>query len=610
MRYTDFINVMNEGIIAIDKSGLLKNYSEKTKEIMGIKRYCKFPHKSGRIKKGDIVIIAETSLGVDDGGLTLKDLKMIGMVAKKADKGSPIIAIGTYGDNKNPGLFKSDIPKHNTDKLTLKEKYKNLDINVKIDFLDRCISIIVNNIEYKCNYFNNFGHAVIIDGVTKQMKFYQNVGYSAWKEDNKLILAGERFNTKESGINELNTENKHILEMHRNTNVINDLINCANGSCLMCKEKIGVINGIRVLYGINGVNRNDERIGAILLIEDISRLENIEYQKNVAYKKLKNVEAKLQEENDFVKLFPKIIGSSTGMLEIKKLALKASKSNSNVLILGESGTGKSILAREIHEIGDNKKPFIQINCTSIPENLLESELFGYEKGAFTGANIKGKKGYFEMANGGTIFLDEIGEISQNMQAKLLQVIQNKKFFKVGGNKEILVDVRIIVATNKNLETEVKKKRFREDLYYRINVFPINVIPLRDRKEDIFELVEFLVPKICERIGCELKRISGEALNKLMMYLWPGNIRELENVLERAVNLCDDKTILSRHIRINIEKKNTMNTINYIKSLKETLEQTEKEAIKSVMKYTKGNKKEAMEILEIKKTSLYEKLKNI
>ncbi len=610
LNYYDFADIMNEGLIYVDKSGIIKFYNEKAKEIVGIKRECRYRHESGKIKKGDIVIIADTSLCEDDGGLIPDDFKLIGIDPKNISKSSAVLAVGIYCDN-SIGYCKTKSRRYATDEIKLEHIIKDIKVNIKIDFVNRYINIVVNRDEYKCKYNNNFCHTVIIDGITKKVKFYQDKGYTAWKEDIKLILKGENFKAKKIGLNEIDVQNKHILETHKKTEVLQDLLICAEGINKSHKRKFGEINGVSVLYGINGVNRCGERIGAVLLLEDISRLKNIENQRNIAYKKLEKANAELEDKNNYSKLFPKFIGSSSGLMEIKKLAFKASKSNSNVLILGESGTGKSILARAIHDASKNKKkPFIHVNCNSIPENLLESELFGYEKGAFTGACVNGKKGYFEMANGGTIFLDEIGDISMNMQVKLLQVIQNKKFYKIGGNKEIEVDVRIIVATNRNLEREVIKKRFREDLYYRINVFPIKIIPLRERKEDIYELIEYLIPKICERVGCEHKRISGESLSKLTMYSWPGNIRELENVLERAVNLCDEKIILSKHIKIKVERKDIIPKVNYIKPLKETLEEIEKEAIRNVMKYTKGNKKEAMKILEIKKTSLYQKLKNL
>lgn len=611
LRYSDFFDVMNEGFILIDQNGIIKTYNEKAKEILSIKRECSIGHKSGQLCKGDIVILAITSFGNDDSGLRLEDIKKIGINLKAIEKGSTLLAIGVYGDSLDLGISKVKGPRVIMDALTLEKSLKGLKINVKVDYVNRNINIVVNDREYETYYDKYFGHGVIIDGTTNEVKFFQHSGYTAWNEEMKLILDGESFSEKKVGVNEIEVINRHILNNHEENKIIGDLLLCAQGVPIFYKGKQGNINGISVIYGIQGIKREGKLVGAVLLFVDMTRLENIENERNLAYKKLEKVEAKLEDKKVYQMLFPEIVGSSNGIIEVKKLAFKISKSHSNVLILGESGTGKSILARCIHEVSaDKKKPFIHVNCNSIPENLLESELFGYEKGAFTGANIKGKKGYFEIANGGTIFLDEIGDISKNMQIKLLQVIQNKKFYRVGGDKEVNVDVRIIAATNRNLENEVKKGNFRADLYYRINVFPITILPLRERKSDIYELVEYLIPKISERVGIELKRISGEALNKIMKYSWPGNVRELENVLERAVNLSDDLNILSEHINIKNEKKNEHSDVNYLKPLKQTLNEVENKVIRSVLKYANGNKKMAMEILKIKKTSFYDKIKKM
>jgi len=209
-----------------------------------------------------------------------------------------------------------------------------------------------------------------------------------------------------------------------------------------------------------------------------------------------------------------------------------------------------------------------------------------------------------------LFLDEIGDLSKNMQVKLLQAIQNRSFFRVGGDKEIQVNVRIIVATNRNLEKDVNDGSFREDLYYRINVFPIIQPPLRERVEDIYELVSYLLPKVCENVGVQEKKLSPDAFEKLRLYTWPGNVRELENVLERAVNLCEEDIIVGNHIHIKVVKRNYMNKDFFLKPLKDVLIDTELDIIEQVLLYTGGDKESAMEIIDIKKTKLYERLKII
>ena len=229
------------------------------------------------------------------------------------------------------------------------------------------------------------------------------------------------------------------------------------------------------------------------------------------------------------------------MKKIYELAKKVAPSSSTILILGESGTGKEVLAKYIHFCSKRKGPFVTINCAAIPEELLEAELFGYEKGAFTGA-IKSKPGKFEIANKGTLFLDEIGDLSLKLQAKLLRVIQEKQVERLGSDHSIKVDVRILAATNKDLEKEVQEGRFREDLFFRLNVIPIKLPPLRERKEDIPLLTQFFLKRICEREGIEEKKLTSQAIKALLNYPWPGNIRELENFIERVVILSENNII--------------------------------------------------------------------
>ncbi|MCD6153206.1 MAG: sigma-54-dependent Fis family transcriptional regulator [Syntrophobacterales bacterium] len=241
--------------------------------------------------------------------------------------------------------------------------------------------------------------------------------------------------------------------------------------------------------------------------------------------------------------FEKMIGKSRGMMNVYSLVKKVADTSANVLILGESGTGKELVSKAIHENSPRKnKPFVVINCGGIPENLLESEFFGYIKGSFSGAYTD-KPGLFEVANGGTIFLDEIGELYPLLQVKLLRVVQEKTFRRLGSSEDIKVDVRIISATNQNLEEKVKSGEFREDLYYRLNVIPIKIPPLRDRKEDIPLLTEYFIEEYSKEFGKEVKKISPYALQLLMEYPFPGNVRELQNIVERSVALETGNIIL-------------------------------------------------------------------
>ncbi len=243
----------------------------------------------------------------------------------------------------------------------------------------------------------------------------------------------------------------------------------------------------------------------------------------------------------------KILGRSHKIISVKREVIKIAPSNSTVLIRGESGTGKELVARAIH-MGSPRaeKPFVAINCAAIPENLLESELFGYEKGAFTGADSKGRIGKVEIANGGTLFLDEIGDMPISLQAKLLRVLQDREIYKIGQNNSIPVNIRVIAATNKNLEELILEKTFREDLYYRLNVIPINIPPLRERRSDISLLASFFIDKYSKILGKTVMKIENGIFEYLENYKWPGNVRELENTIEYMINMIDDNGVLDHN----------------------------------------------------------------
>lgn len=273
-------------------------------------------------------------------------------------------------------------------------------------------------------------------------------------------------------------------------------------------------------------------IGAVACIKDMSEVKQFVYSMT----------------KPAMTTFDEILGVSVPLKKALDLARKVAKGNSTVLIRGESGTGKELFARAIHmESSRRGKPFVPVNCAALPDNLLESELFGYVEGAFTGAHKRGKLGLFEFANNGTLFLDEIGELSTHLQAKLLRVLQEGRVRRIGDRVENAVNVRVIAATSRNLEEMIENGDFRKDLYYRLNVVPIPIPPLRRRKDDIPTLTEYLVKKFNLRLDKTIKNISGEAMDKLIQYHWPGNIRELENVLERAMILVQDMEIQPEQI---------------------------------------------------------------
>jgi DNA-binding NtrC family response regulator len=324
----------------------------------------------------------------------------------------------------------------------------------------------------------------------------------------------------------------------------------------------------------------------------------------------------------------KIIGTSSKMQQIYKLIGQVAASDVTVLLRGESGTGKELIARAIYHYSKRKdKPFLVINSAAIPDTLLESELFGYEKGAFTDAHEK-RIGKLEQCYGGTIFLDEIGDMSLATQAKILRILENKSFERLGGNKTINTDVRLITATNKNLELLIKENKFREDLYYRLNVIAITIPPLRERKDDIPKLAEYFLAKYTKESGKDMGKISPEALEQFQKYEWPGNVRELENVIKKAVVLGHSKYILPEHILFAEDAAygesgaipKLHNIIERIIKYKEksgshhlyeeVIREVEKSLIIETLKHTKGNQTQAAKLLGISRPTLKDKIEKL
>ncbi|AZV55709.1 AAA family ATPase [Clostridium sp. AWRP] len=305
--------------------------------------------------------------------------------------------------------------------------------------------------------------------------------------------------------------------------------------------------------------------------------------------------------------FDDVITKNEREKTVIKLAKRAAKTNCNILIEGESGTGKEVFAQSIHNYSSRSKgPFVAVNCAAIPRELVESELFGYEKGAFTGASKGGNPGKFELADGGTIFLDEIGELPLDIQSKLLRVLDNLKIVRVGGNYEKSIDVRVIAATNRVLKDEVENKNFRGDLYYRLNVMNIHLIPLRDRKEDIELLAQHFVSQLNIKNPCDPKYIDPSYIEKLRRYNFEGNTRELRNVVERSYYLCEDTMITSKYL---IGKGGKAEVPISNESSKEVLplEVVEEQCIRNALQYCKGNVMKASELLQIGKATIYRKI---
>ena len=349
-------------------------------------------------------------------------------------------------------------------------------------------------------------------------------------------------------------------------------------------------------------------VGAMALMRDVTELTHVNQELEHFQNLAKTLKTQLDSKAELPPAFHHIIGQDPTFINVLHTAARASRSNASICIIGESGTGKEILANAIHYSSKRADgPLVKINCAAIPENLLESELFGYEAGAFTGAKTNGKPGKFELANHGTIFLDEIGELPLSMQVKLLRVLQEHKAERIGGEHSIDLDFRLITATNRNLEEMIAEGTFREDLYYRIDVIGLNIPPLRERNTDI----EIFARMFLEELNQKYERnysFTKQAIFAITNYSWPGNVRELKNYVERAAILSYDDIIGVEQLPEKIKRNRfTQSPHHQTFQLHELLENTEREAIINTLQLCKGNKTQAIEILGISRRCFYQKL---
>lgn len=437
-------------------------------------------------------------------------------------------------------------------------------------------------------------------------------------DDNKdfCLLISKLLEKKGCDINVLNDT----------TNIVNK-INNYNPDIILLDVVLPTKSGIEILDDIKKAeisvpvlmisNREDSKLIVAAMKAGASdyipkTADNDELWEKI--KKLAEMQQMKTTETD-LRDFSNIIGDSESTKNMMKMISKVTQTDAPVFLRGESGTGKSLIAETIHSHSNRKnRPFMTINCPAIPATLLESEFFGHEKGSFTGA-IKAKEGKFEVANGGTVFLDEIAELPMDLQVKILRVIQNKEFERVGGLKTIKTDIRIIAATNKNVEKAVKEGAFREDLFYRLNVLPIYVPSLRERANDIPSLAKYFFELHVKKEGKKFNNLSEEIIETLKRYPWPGNIRELENVIERAIILGKEPEIRTRDLPENIRQKNFIDKKTYSDNFTEktsnsplSLKDMEYESLVEALKGSAGNISKAAKVLNISRDTLYKRMK--
>ncbi len=378
--------------------------------------------------------------------------------------------------------------------------------------------------------------------------------------------------------------------------------------CVPVIEENQVTGALSLIRVYNPFITKDENLYLLSVIGSLisrvvsSKQESVE-ELELLRQKNRELQDQLKGENRPVN----IVGNSGKMRDVYSLVNMVAETSSTVLIRGESGIGKELIADAIHFSSKRaKNSFVKVNCSALPDTLIESELFGHEKGAFTGAENR-RKGRFELADGGTIFLDEIGDIPLSTQVKILRILQQREFERLGGTETIKIDVRILAATNRNLEQMIEEGEFREDLFYRINVFPLFVPPLRERRDDIPLLVDHFIEKFNKRNGTSVNRITTSALNMLMVYSWPGNIRELENCIERSCILTTDNVIHSYNLPPSLQTADSTNTQS-TGGLIYTVEQVEKQLIREALTSTRGNIAKAADLLKVTERMLGTRVK--
>ncbi|OLN32539.1 sigma 54-interacting transcriptional regulator [Desulfosporosinus metallidurans] len=370
------------------------------------------------------------------------------------------------------------------------------------------------------------------------------------------------------------------------------------------------INGKEAMVMRLPLRENGKLIGAVgkVMFRDVQDLRTLAEKLDVLENKLKFYEKELKHYQKFRYTFSNIIGKSQAILQTKVLAEKAALGKSTVLLRGESGTGKELFAHAIHAASlRHDQPFVRVNCGAIPAELLESELFGYEEGAFTGAKKGGKPGKFELANKGTIFLDEIGDLPLGMQAKVLRILQEKEVERVGSNRLQHLDIRVIAATHRDLEKMMNVGEFRRDLYYRLNVFTVTIPPLRERERDVLLLSEHLLDKFQRELGSSVKILDRRVAELFQLYSWPGNVRELQNSLERAINVAEGYVIHLEDLPLYLQDLEGRRSTTSLQTLTLEMADAERRAIIKALKTARGNKTKAAEFLGIHRTNLYKKM---
>ena len=578
----------SHAMFTMDRQGIVTHINRQAKERFGLFNHSIYSHPAGRLEPGDIVILGTSVMGADDGNLAPEDLAVLGIQDHRLHGGDMLAAVGVYQGAGVKPVYK--YLRSGAAGLSLDVTFQGMPINVKIT--DREISVTVQDRVYTITYFICIGQMVVLDRRTKKVKFWEEKGYSARKEGIGSLLRGGSFIAK-SPEQEICVVGYHFREFFEGELFEEHLRQVLDGRSPGFADMAYEINGFALLASIMPIHDGGQVVGIIVKFRNIEDIRTTIMERNTA---IAAAERKFRESSE--RSLPGEVGdallgcgSSAAMRAARRRAYKLSQMDCNIFITGEPGTGRTKMAQSIQRVQPRGGPFVRADCSAIDPALLDAELFGREGG---------QPGLFREADGGTLLLDEVGDMPLSVQAKLLNAIRRGEVLPVGAARPVTVDVRLLAIAGPNLRDEVETGRFRQDLYYRLSAFSVEMPPLRDCREDIYLMANELMEQICQRYGMPEKSLSGEAFSKLINYDWPGNLRELENVLEGAAALSDSDIIYPEHIRLETEPA--------VQTLRQHLRQEERRYIQQTLAPCGGDRQQAMKLLDVSRSVFYERLK--
>lgn len=578
----------SHAMFTMDRQGIVTHINRQAKERFGLFNHSIYSHPAGRLEPGDIVILGTSVMGADDGNLAPEDLAVLGIQDHRLHGGDMLAAVGVYQGAGVKPVYK--YLRSGAAGLSLDVTFQGMPINVKIT--DREISVTVQDRVYTITYFICIGQMVVLDRRTKKVKFWEEKGYSARKEGIGSLLRGGSFIAK-SPEQEICVVGYHFREFFEGELFEEHLRQVLDGRSPGFADMAYEINGFALLASIMPIHDGGQVVGIIVKFRNIEDIRTTIMERNTA---IAAAERKFRESSE--RSLPGEVGdallgcgSSAAMRAARRRAYKLSQMDCNIFITGEPGTGRTKMAQSIQRVQPRGGPFVRADCSAIDPALLDAELFSREGG---------QPGLFREADGGTLLLDEVGDMPLSVQAKLLNAIRRGEVLPVGAARPVTVDVRLLAIAGPNLRDEVEAGRFRQDLYYRLSAFSVEMPPLRDCREDIYLMANELMEQICQRYGMPEKSLSGEAFSKLINYDWPGNLRELENVLEGAAAMSDSDIIYPEHIHLASEPVPL--------TLRQHLRQEERRYIQQVLAQCGGDRQLAMQQLDVSRSVFYERLK--